>query len=151
MKEISLFAQGPSAEIEKLKAAAQSLGLERLLISASREHLDAAHHNNYFYSDYQTTIDPLKKEVTVRGTKVSFTPVEYAIFSFLVYNQDSVHAANDLYAKAIREEREYVPNTGKWYILQIRRKIEQDPKDPKLIVTQPGFGYKYERPNARSA
>jgi two-component system, OmpR family, KDP operon response regulator KdpE len=28
------------------------------------------------------------------------------------------------------------------YVLQLRRKIEQDPASPRLLITEPGVGYR---------
>jgi DNA-binding response OmpR family regulator len=40
----------------------------------------------------------------------------------------------------------YSEESVKWHIASLRRKIERDPHDPKLIITVWGSGYRYDKP-----
>lgn len=35
------------------------------------------------------------------------------------------------------------------YVRRLREKLERDPKDPRIIVTYPGLGYKFEPLNEK--
>ncbi len=43
---------------------------------------------------------------------------------------------------------EHFSNQLDVYVSRLRNKIEEDPSDPKLLQTVPGFGYRFEPPKA---
>ena len=40
----------------------------------------------------------------------------------------------------------YSEESVKWHVASLRKKIERDPKEPKLVVTVWGSGYRYDKP-----
>jgi two-component system, OmpR family, KDP operon response regulator KdpE len=87
-------------------------------------------------------MDLAARTVTMRGASVRLTPTEYALLRLLVQ-----HAGRVLTHKQILREvwgPEYVEQTHylRVYFAQLRQKIEEDPALPKLIVTEPGVGYR---------
>jgi two-component system, OmpR family, KDP operon response regulator KdpE len=90
----------------------------------------------------ELTIDIARRNVVVRGTEVKLTPTEYEILKYLALQAGRVITHRQL-LKAIwgpnyQDETHYL----RIYVGQIRHKIESDPSQPAIIVTEPGVGYR---------
>ena len=90
-------------------------------------------------------IDDNKKQVTVDGKLVKFTPIEYNILLFFIKNQEKVFSSEQIYEAIWNEEAISVDNTIAVHIRHIREKIEIDPKDPRYLKVVWGIGYKMEK------
>jgi two-component system response regulator RegX3 len=88
-------------------------------------------------------IDPERHEVTVRGQGVELPPKEFALLEFLVRNAGRV-LTRDLLIDRIWGA-DYVGDTKTLdvHVKRLRGRIEQDPHDPRLLVTVRGVGYKF--------
>ncbi len=88
-------------------------------------------------------IDYDRRTVKVNGEKVKFTPKEYAVLTLLARNAGKVLTQNyilkELWGPHYQEESQYL----RIYVMQIRRKIEDDPGNPRYIITEPGVGYRF--------
>ncbi|MGQ9926836.1 MAG: response regulator transcription factor [Chloroflexaceae bacterium] len=91
----------------------------------------------------QISIDQQKREVWVRGQLVDLTPIEYKLLIVLAEKVGEV-VGHDLLLRAvwgqeyIRDNNDYL----KVYIWHLRRKIEEDPRNPKILTTEWGVGYR---------
>lgn len=88
------------------------------------------------------TVDLSRRLVTRDGEPVKLTPTEYALLRLLIQ-----HAGRVLTHKQILREvwgPEYIEETHylRVYFAQLRQKLEDDPSLPKLIITEPGVGYR---------
>ena len=87
-------------------------------------------------------VDLARRSVTVSGREVQLTPTEYELLRVLVTNAGKVLTHNQL----LREvwgpgyEREF--HMLHVNISNLRGKIEAEPGHPRLIVTEPGVGYR---------
>lgn len=88
-------------------------------------------------------IDPERHEVNVRGERVELPPKEFALLELLVRNAGRV-MTRDLIIDRIWGA-DYVGDTKTLdvHIKRIRGRIEADPRNPDLIVTIRGVGYKF--------
>lgn len=88
-------------------------------------------------------IDPERHEVSVRGDIVDLPPKEFALLEMLVRNAGRV-MTRDLIIDRIWGA-DYVGDTKTLdvHIKRIRGRIESDPRDPELITTIRGVGYKF--------
>jgi two-component system KDP operon response regulator KdpE len=87
-------------------------------------------------------IDLARRIVTRQGEPVKLTPTEYALLRLLVQ-----HAGRVLTHRQILKEvwgPQYVDETHylRVYFAQLRQKLEANPALPRLIVTEPGVGYR---------
>lgn len=87
-------------------------------------------------------VDLAHRQVTKAGEAVRLTPTEYALLRLLIQ-----HAGRVLTHKQILKEvwgPEYVDETHylRVYFAQLRQKLEDDPALPRLILTEPGVGYR---------
>jgi DNA-binding response OmpR family regulator len=97
------------------------------------------------YRDSIINVDFSRSTVTVRGKAVDLTPTEYQLLSILVQNAGHPIRADQLLRRVWGPEYS-TEDLVKWHIRHLRRKIEEDPERPKLVVTRRGFGYVYVRP-----
>lgn len=81
------------------------------------------------------------RHVSVRGTRVKLTPTEFRILSALIKNRGWIVTHEQLLEKAWGPN--YVGDRSfvKLYVRYLRKKIEEDPHNPKYIMTERGVGY----------
>lgn len=88
------------------------------------------------------TIDFEQRRVTVEGREVSITPREYGLLAELARHQGRPVPTEQLLLKAWGPEYAGETEQVKRYIWTLRQKLEQDPGNPKHILTERGFGYR---------
>ena len=88
------------------------------------------------------------KEVTVDGSVVKLTPIEYNILLLLVKNAGKVFSIDDIYTSIWNEEAIGADNTVAVHIRHIREKIEINPREPRYLKVVWGVGYKIEKQDA---
>ena len=80
--------------------------------------------------------------VSVKGRRVMLSPTEFRLLIYLMRKQNTVLSHRELlfhvWGPAYVNEREYI----KLYVRYLRKKLEEDPENPKYIVTQRGLGYR---------
>ncbi|WP_102348160.1 response regulator transcription factor [Bacillus sp. Marseille-P3661] len=91
------------------------------------------------------SLDQSAKEVSVDGTPVKLTPIEYKIVELLMTNAGRVFSINDIYERVWKEPSYNAENTVAVHIRKIREKIEIDPKNPRYLKVVWGIGYKMEK------
>ncbi len=88
-------------------------------------------------------INPEAHTATCAGRRLDLTPREFELLRVLVYPPDKVVSTDSLLAQVWGAEFEGQPQVVYVHIRWLRQKLEQDPDDPKRIVTVRGVGYKY--------
>jgi two-component system KDP operon response regulator KdpE len=93
------------------------------------------------------TIDFIKRKVEYAGETVKLTPTEYKLLQQLAQQAGKVVPHTDLLSKVWGPE--YRDETGYlWvYIRSLRQKLERDPSNPQFILSEPGFGYRFQVPS----
>lgn len=87
-------------------------------------------------------IDQEHKEVYLNKNKLSLTDIEYEILDYLVLNRKQVISASQLFETIWHENYYYgANNTIMVHIRNLRKKIEEDPQNPRIIKTVRGKGY----------
>jgi two-component system KDP operon response regulator KdpE len=87
-------------------------------------------------------IDKQKREVLVRGEPVDLTPTEYDLLVMLAEHAGAVLDHETLLRGVWGQEYTKDNDYLKVYIWHLRRKLEQDPRDPELLLTEWGVGYR---------
>lgn len=88
-------------------------------------------------------INPLQGKVFKRGEEVFLTSLEYQLLLMLAQQKGQVFTRDQLLETIWDAAGDFVnDNTLTVYIKRIREKIEDDPKQPKIIQTVRGIGYK---------
>ena len=85
------------------------------------------------------------RSVTSNGRTMTLTDTEYAILEHLLKNRGSVVTAAELY-EAVWGEKflSGSGNTVMVHVLNLRRKIEENPSKPKILRTVWGRGYQID-------
>jgi len=87
-------------------------------------------------------IDDERKEVRVRGEPVELSPKEYDLLRLLASRPGKVFSHQEILAKIWAGSSFASSEDVKKYIYLLRNKIEENPEEPKLVLTVRGFGYK---------
>jgi len=88
------------------------------------------------------TIDIAKHEVTRNGEPVHLTPTEFALLRVLAANAGRVLTHRQVLEQVWGEYAVENAAQIRVYINYLRRKLEDDPAHPRLILTEPGIGYR---------
>ena len=87
-------------------------------------------------------IDLARRAVTRGGEPVKLTPTEYALLRLMVQHAGRVLTHRQILKEVWRPQ--YVDETHylRGYFAQLLQKLEANPALPRLIVTEPGVGYR---------
>lgn len=90
----------------------------------------------------ELVIDTGAATVTKNGVEIDLTDLEYAILSLLAKNKGKVFTAKEIYESAWDDIYFYQSNnTVMVHIRNLRKKLEEDPQNPKYVKTVWGKGY----------
>lgn len=92
----------------------------------------------------ELSINKNNHAVTVFGNDVSLTPTEYGILLLLAGNPGRVFSAEEIFERVWQEKYYESNNTVMAHIWRLREKIEENPREPKIVETVWGVGYKIE-------
>jgi DNA-binding response OmpR family regulator len=96
------------------------------------------------YSFGQIELDFKKYEAKKKGKRLELTPLEFQMLKLFIQKKEQVLSRDDFLDKVWGEDNMYVSfRTVDSHIANIRKKIEDDPSDPKHIVSIRGIGYKF--------
>ena len=90
------------------------------------------------------TIDFDERHVTLAGRVVDLTPTEYRLLASLAHHPHRTVPSEVLLAEVWGPDYVGQVEYVKRFIWTLRQKIEADPGDPKHILTERGFGYRFE-------
>jgi two-component system KDP operon response regulator KdpE len=87
-------------------------------------------------------VDPAARVVRRKGETVHLTPVEYRLLLLLVANAGKVltqrHILNEVWGPSHVEHSHYV----RVQMAHLRRKLEDDPAQPRHLLTETAVGYR---------
>ena len=89
-------------------------------------------------------IDRDSHKVYKYDSEISLTPTEFDILLLLAGNPGKVFSAEKIFEKVWKEKYMESNNTVMVHMWRLREKIEENPKEPKVIETVWGVGYKIE-------
>jgi two-component system KDP operon response regulator KdpE len=89
------------------------------------------------------TVDLAARRVLQSGEPVRLTPTEWNILEILVRNPNRLisqqQLLSDVWGPSYRKEANYL----RVYMAQLRRKLEEDPGNPRHLLTEAGVGYRF--------
>jgi len=89
-------------------------------------------------------IDLGARMVKRAGAIIHLTPTEFDLLAYLINHQGRVLTHGLLLNAVWGPGREDLLPSMRVMITQLRKKIEPDPARPRLIVTEPGVGYRFQ-------
>jgi len=92
-------------------------------------------------------MDLVARRVRIDGAPIRLTPKEFDLLRFLVAHANvpvpHMKLLQAVWGPDYGDEVEYL----RVFVNQLRKKIEEDPSNPKLLVTEPWVGYRFELPS----
>jgi two-component system alkaline phosphatase synthesis response regulator PhoP len=73
------------------------------------------------------------------------THLEFELLAFLVRNAGRVFARDDLLRRVWGIQHSGSARTVDNFVAQLRAKLEQDPEQPRHLITVRGSGYRFDR------
>ncbi len=90
-------------------------------------------------------IDADEHRVSLNGQPLSLSPLEYRLLEYFASHAGQVVSRERLLQDVWRYVGEVETRTVDTHVGRLRKKIENDVKQPQHIVSVPGFGYRFER------
>jgi len=90
-------------------------------------------------------IDLKTRELKVEGVEIELTPTEFDMLAYLSRHPGQVFTRLQLLREVQGYTYDSFARTIDTHVKNLRRKIEQDPKSPKYILTVHGVGYRFAR------
>jgi two-component system KDP operon response regulator KdpE len=87
-------------------------------------------------------MDFAQREVTLDGVAVHLSPNEYGLLTVLVRNAGKVLTHRQLLHEVWGGVASAQPTYLRVYMASLRKKLESDPARPRLLITEPGVGYR---------
>lgn len=98
------------------------------------------------YNDNYLVVDLENRRVHVHGRPVKLSAREYDLLTLLLTNAGRVLTYEQILDRVwgweYRDNTDYIHV----YLSHLRRKIEEDPKNPRYLITEHGVGYRFEKP-----
>ncbi len=89
------------------------------------------------------TIDFQKREVALNGKPASLTTTEFKLLGIMALEPGKIFTRADLIGRAFNYDADSFEHTIDTHIMNLRRKLEPDPNQPRYILTVFGAGYKF--------
>jgi two-component system KDP operon response regulator KdpE len=88
-------------------------------------------------------VDFSRRIITRKGEKVHLTPTEFRLLSFMLHNADKMltkrQLMNEVWGAGHAESSHYL----RTYVVRLRQKLEDNPDQPRHILTEVGMGYRF--------
>lgn len=98
------------------------------------------------YTFAELKIDLVRREVFRGAEQLHLTPIEYKLLVLLSQNAGKVlthqHILREVWGPSYASQTHYV----RVHMAELRKKLERNAVRPKLIVTEPGVGYRLREP-----
>ena len=94
------------------------------------------------FGDGELVVDQQRREVTVRGSLAALTPTEWALLVALAATPGRVYSRAELINRTRGYEYEGYERTVDSHVKNLRRKLEVDPSEPRIVETVLGGGYR---------
>lgn len=88
------------------------------------------------------SVDMQDRSVKVAGETVKLTPTEYGLLRLFVQHAGRILTHRQILREVWGPNTDEETNYLRVYITGLRKKLEENPQMPQLIVTEPGVGYR---------
>jgi DNA-binding response OmpR family regulator len=94
------------------------------------------------YGEGELVIDEPQRQATARGAAVALTPTEWGVLVALATVPGRVYSRFELINRVRGYEFEGYERTVDSHVKNLRRKVEEDPGNPRIVQTVLGGGYR---------
>jgi len=121
-----------------------------ILLARARTVLRRSEHmksqaENFNYNNGHLSIDVERRDVLIKGKRTKLTPVEFRLLTYLARNAGKVLTFQQILANVWGDEYRGSLDYVHVYISHLRRKLGEDTKSPRYIMTLHGVGYMFEK------
>lgn len=99
----------------------------------------------FSYNDGYLSIDIERHEVLIHGKRIKLTPIEFRLLVYLARNGGKLLTFDRILANVWGSEYQGSIDYVHVYISHLRRKIEENAKGSRYIMTVHGVGYVFEK------
>jgi phosphate regulon transcriptional regulator PhoB len=96
-------------------------------------------------------LDCQRQQATVRGKAVELSTLEFKLLRFLAAHPGRIHSRDKLLDQVWGQDRFVAPRTVDVHIRRLREKIEEQPDEPRSLLTVRGAGYRFADPTESRA
>jgi two-component system KDP operon response regulator KdpE len=125
--------------------------LARLRVARRHAESRATEHEELQFSAGALRIDLGRREVFITDLPVSLTPIEYKMLTVLARNAGWVvthqQLLKEVWGVRFGTQTQYLHV----FMGRLRRKLEAQPTRPRLLLTEPGIGYRLVHPEQAAA
>lgn len=116
--------------------------LHQRIMAVLRRSQNTSKQSLFTYLDLSVDFD--KMQVTINGNPIKLSATEYKLLELLIQHKGQVLTRSIILEKIWDCNENYVDeNTLTVHIRRLRQKIENNPKNPKYIITIFGIGYTF--------
>lgn len=112
-------------------------------VNALYRRLNTSLKDKLIFDEESLVIDNENRQVMLNGEEVFLTPNEFDILYLLALNKGKVFTREQLIEKTMGYDFEGYDRTIDVHIKNVRKKLKEDSKQPKFIITVFGVGYKF--------
>ena len=98
--------------------------------------------NNTVFTSGDLQVDLATRTVKVRGRAIRLTATEYSLLHFFIQHAGKVLTHSQLLREIWGSNEEQKTGPLRVYMGYLREKLEADPAKPRLLLTEPGVGYR---------
>ncbi len=139
--KIEALDRGADDYLTKPFGAGELLARLRVALRHARRNVDDATSSTVELGEL--TVDLAARRVVVRGDEVHLTPLQYKLLTTLVEHAGRVLTHRQILKRVWGRNSAGHEHYVRVYMAQLRRKIEQDPAQPRYILTETGVGYRF--------
>ena len=116
--------------------------LARVRVALRRVRQDAKPEQSVVLKSAGVTIDLTRRKVTRDGEQIHLTPIEFQLMATLVKHRGKILTHEQLLSEVWGKGHEGNTQYLRIYLGGLRKKLEQNPAQPKYLLTVPGVGYR---------
>ena len=95
------------------------------------------------YHFLNLTVDCERRKIFKSENEIHLTPIEYKLLMFLIANRGKVVTHSQISKEVWGYGETGDPKSIRVFMASLRRKIEEEPSNPQLIMTELGVGYRF--------
>jgi two-component system KDP operon response regulator KdpE len=138
--KVTALDSGADDFVSKPFAVGELLARVRAALRRSATISDTANGATFRAGDI--SVDLERRVVTLHGTEVHLTPIEYKLLQTLIRHAGKVITQRQLLVEVWGPQHSEQAQYLRVYMAQLRRKLESDHTRPRYLLTEPGVGYR---------